>query len=84
MAVRNDTENVQVDVTTLSGVRHEREAHSIGPTFWNAIGEVSLLTRLRLFAFLLVEVTADESLVEGGQVDTFNDMERIDDVTERL
>ena len=69
---------------TSTRVRAERKPQRVRTALRNTLREVLLLARLRLGNLLLVEVALVELLVERLEVKTLDDVDRVDDVSERL
>ena len=76
--------DIKVDITTASGVGEKGETHGVSAALRDTAGEGSLLVLGSSGDFLLLQVTDQQLGVEVLELNTTNDIKRVDDVAQRL
>ena len=84
VSVSLDAQHVQVDVASLGRVGAQGEAERVRAALGYAAGKVLSLALDRLLDLLGIEVVELELLVELVERDAVDDVERVDDVAQRL
>ena len=73
-----------LELLTKGLISTQREPQGIGTTLRDTLGEVLLLTSLSFSNFLLVEITLIEFGMQTLEIETLNNIYRVNDVSEGL
>lgn len=84
VSISFDAIGVQVDIATTTDIVAERETKGVCATLRDALGKVFSLACLRLGNFLWVEIALKQLSVKLIQRRTIDNVDRIDDIAERL